>query len=385
VNLSRNLFVALALTIAPGFVSALQADPLHVTTKSEQTQASVSPEGMDQRILESASAYKRYAPVPRFAFFDLALPINAAEHIALDRNLVLYLAVLSQERAELPLKRVYVLVDGAEVELKPISSVISHQPPGPVVDTFGRFRQDALYLLPLVSRMEAKELLADFQGDRLAFKLGTFSDNLELPADVSKLAGEEPIGTGPTPAGLNQILRREYPGFVSLTANSIASQTPLPSVSHTKSVPNTTANKNPWSSPKIRVGLTFQQFMSAMSEQKKDNKLSEISRDASGVSLFLQTDSIGSCNCSTQFNFEGASRQNAILSGIEYQLSSNADLQKVVAYLGLTYGKPTKYMNNDKGTPIWEHPLGGGYGAMCVAEKATSESKPRVSFIRGKD
>lgn len=177
------------------------------------TYAAVTPEKMRRRIEEAAVKYQEHAPVPRIVLYDVAYPRDAQEHARLDGHAVLLITALSQERGELPLRRLYVSAAGQEVELKLLKLVLSEQTAAGDLSarTFGPFREDALYLLPLHMRARAGELLADFALSRMRMKVVDFGT--PLPDDVSKFGIKPPSGAGPSADALQELVRREYPSF----------------------------------------------------------------------------------------------------------------------------------------------------------------------------
>lgn len=173
----------------------------------------VTPERMSQRIEEAAIKYQTNAPIPRVVLYDIGYPRNDQEYAALDGHAVILVTALAQEREELPLQRVYVLIDGKEIELKLLKLVLSEQRVTGSISakTFGAFRADALYLLPMHLRMKAGDLLADFGRNRMAFKVATFGT--PVSAEVSRLTVKALTGAGPSDETLEEFIKREYPSF----------------------------------------------------------------------------------------------------------------------------------------------------------------------------
>lgn len=177
------------------------------------SRAPVTPERMRLRIEEAAVKYQTYAPVPRIVLYDIGYPRDAGEYASLEGYAVILITALSQERGELPLRRVYLSADGKEVELKLLKLVLSEQPAnGDVTSkTFGPYRADALYLLPLQLRARPGDLLADFTSNRTGMKVADFA--APLPDDVQGFDLKPPAGAAPPPGVLEQFIRREYPSF----------------------------------------------------------------------------------------------------------------------------------------------------------------------------
>jgi hypothetical protein len=171
-----------------------------------------TPAHMKQRIEEAAVQYARYAPVPRLVLYDIGYPNGEKEYVSLDGNAVILLTALSQEREELPLPKVSASCGGKETGFKLLKVVLAELPTDTATaKTFGRFRADALYLLPISLRVQNCDLLVDFQKNRLAFKVATFGT--PLPADVNNLTQIKPSGAGPSESALEAFIRREYPSF----------------------------------------------------------------------------------------------------------------------------------------------------------------------------
>lgn len=172
-----------------------------------------TPERMSRRIEEAAIKYQANAPIPRVVLYDIAYPRNDQEYAALDGHSVMLLTALAQDREELPLQRVYVLMDGKEVELKPLKLILSQQLAASSISakTFGAFRADALYLLPMYMRMKPADLMVDFGRNRTALKAATFGT--PVPAEVGRLNVQAPTGAGLSDKILEEFIRREYPSF----------------------------------------------------------------------------------------------------------------------------------------------------------------------------
>jgi hypothetical protein len=172
-----------------------------------------TPERMNQRLEEAGVKYQADAPYPRGVLWDIGYPHNDQEYVELDGYAVILITALTQERDELPLKRVYVLADGKEIELKLIKEVLSEQSgaKSAAAKTFGPFRADALYLLPVYLRIKTTDLMADFAKNKMGSKIGIFGGTVS--AEVSKLTIKPPTGVGPSDKVLQQFIKREFPSF----------------------------------------------------------------------------------------------------------------------------------------------------------------------------
>jgi hypothetical protein len=185
----------------------------HVTGDPEWNDKPVTPAKVSQRIEEAAVQYEAQAPIPRVVFYDIAYPRDEREYAALNGYAVMLTTALSQERSELPLKRVYVSAGGKEIELKVIKQVLSEQKAGggASAKTFGAFRADTLYLLPMYLRTEPGDLMVDFAANRTGFKMATLGT--PLSDEISKLPVKAPAAAGPPDKVLEDFVRREFPSF----------------------------------------------------------------------------------------------------------------------------------------------------------------------------
>ena len=126
---------------------------------------------------------------------------------------VVLVSVVTQDAAELPLRRVYVNVDGRETELIRLSSQLSGVRKGSkTYSVLGPYREDGFYLAPAGSMMADGYLQADFAVRRNGFNLyklpGTPPDFIKADSNPMPAPDARPE----TPA-LKAMLQREYKGF----------------------------------------------------------------------------------------------------------------------------------------------------------------------------
>jgi hypothetical protein len=96
---------------------------------------------------------------------------------------------------------------GGEEELVPYRSSLSREGGGSAEATvFGKFRQDALYLLPLHAALQKAELIADFAAHRSGFTLMQWVGGPAGAVSVPSRA----LGDAER-AALESFARREYP------------------------------------------------------------------------------------------------------------------------------------------------------------------------------
>lgn len=173
----------------------------------------ITPAYMNERIEKAAIRYAANAPIARIIFNDISYPVSEEEYAALDGNAVILLSAISRVRKELPFRRVYVLSEGKEVELKLLNVMVSELPKSESAPakTFGRYRADALYLLPMSLHAKNAVLLADFQKNSTGFRV--VSLDVTLPDELKRLMLIKPAGTGPSQSDLEKYIKHMYPGF----------------------------------------------------------------------------------------------------------------------------------------------------------------------------
>ncbi|MBF6023966.1 hypothetical protein [Lysobacter niastensis] len=204
------------LVIAALLGACASADhTVHVLGTPSWAQNPVAPEAMNQRIEDAAAEYAPHAPVPRLALFDIAFPSSESELKSTGGNGVLLLTALSQDKSELPPKRLYVTWRGEEHTLEQIHSAIDLPAQSPsVTEVLGPNRWDGLYLFPVRLMEDGAVLTLDFAANRTGFVFGQFSS-----------AQREALGYDPSAAAASasdisardaimDLVAREYPGFV---------------------------------------------------------------------------------------------------------------------------------------------------------------------------
>jgi len=188
---------------------------IHVFGSRSWTQTPTVPEGMRQRVEESAIEFQQHAPVPRIGLFDIAFPSSATELRDTDGYGVLLMTALSQDERELPPKRLYVTLDGREHVLRLISSTRTAPTQSPNVErVLGANRWDALYLFPVYLMQDGAALSLDFAENRDGFVLGRFSTANRNTLGYDMLVGEAPAGDSPPSNAIMRMVAREYPGFL---------------------------------------------------------------------------------------------------------------------------------------------------------------------------
>jgi hypothetical protein len=179
------------------------------------SQNPVSPADMTERLQKSAIDTAKVAPkgAARGSSVDFCWASSPEEYRALAKHVLVLVSVVTQDAAELPLRRVYVNIDGRETELTKLSSRRSSVRKGSITySILGPYREDGFYLAPAGSMMADAYLQADFAVRRNGFNLYKLPG---MPPDFIK-ADSNPMpapDARPDAPALKAMLRREYKGF----------------------------------------------------------------------------------------------------------------------------------------------------------------------------
>ncbi len=189
--------------------------PVHLESDAGWSHGPVSNAALDARLAAAALQYRSYAPVPRIAFFDLAYPKDSTEAAAMNGYAVLVVTAVVQDSTELPLLHVYVRAINGDYELPLVARVASWLPTTDTIirPTFGRFRLDASYLLPLAARTSQGDLLVDFATHRQGFRLIHFAGDVPEPVRRLRFIGSS--AQQPAVATVWVMVQREYPDLAA--------------------------------------------------------------------------------------------------------------------------------------------------------------------------
>jgi hypothetical protein len=179
------------------------------------SQDPVTQADITERLEKSAIQTAKSAPkgAARGSSIDFCWASTPEEYRALAKHVLVLVSVVTQDAAELPLRRVYVTVDGKETELTRLSSQLSGVRKGSrTFSVLGPYREDGFYLAPAGLMMAEGYLQADFAVRRNGFNLyrlpGTPPDFIK--ADSNPIS---PSDAKPDMPALKALLQREYRGF----------------------------------------------------------------------------------------------------------------------------------------------------------------------------
>ncbi len=175
---------------------------------------------LNARLRDAANEYRKYAPVPRVALYDVAYPKDCGELATMKGFAILAVTAVAQDSTELPPSEVYAVVTGAQTPLFQVAGGQSHVASSDtlVSATFGTFRYDALYLLPVSASRAQAEVLVDFAAHRRGFRLATLSG--QIPQRLRSCVPSSTKTETPNSAAIGEFVQREYPdrGLLSHTA-----------------------------------------------------------------------------------------------------------------------------------------------------------------------
>src|SRR5213083_2549744 len=166
----------LAATVIPAILPGQGVT--HVEVKQGWSRNPATDAEMTDRLRGAASQYRRYAPIPRIALYNIGYPSSPAEYEALNGYGAIVVTVVAQDSAELPLARLYFRsAAGVESALPVVVFRCGRLVPADsvVATTFGNNRCDALHFFPVQLAPTQGDLLADFAVRRSGFRIERFS------------------------------------------------------------------------------------------------------------------------------------------------------------------------------------------------------------------
>lgn len=189
-------------------------EPEHLVGPGTTTNEPVASSAFDRNIEDIATKYLSVYPDggDRVAFFDLGLPKDAAEYVAMGKNGIILVSAFSRDNAELPLARVFVRLNGNDVTLRRLWFAPRDVAAGSSTEKmFGPNRVDAFFLFPIELLQPGVEVICDFAANRQDFSLGTVD---MVPADFMRGDPNPAHNDNPPKLALGTFIAREYPGII---------------------------------------------------------------------------------------------------------------------------------------------------------------------------
>jgi hypothetical protein len=178
------------------------------------THGAVSPADIAERLEKSAIDTARIAPsAARGSSIDFSWPMTPEEYVATAKHVVVLVSVVTQDAAELPLRRVHVRAGDKDVELVRLShELVAVAKRSKTFSILGPYREDGFYLAPAGAMMAEGYLQADFATRRNDFNLY----KLPVPAPDFIRSDKNPElspDSKPDLAAVRAMIKREYKGF----------------------------------------------------------------------------------------------------------------------------------------------------------------------------
>jgi hypothetical protein len=213
--MKRILILVFVYLAALSVAVSAEAQTMHLIKQGSWVQQSVTPETINRRVEQAATQYISYVSLPRAVFHDIAYPADEKEYAALDGFGVMLVSVFSQDKDEIPPKRLFARVGDTEITLHVFTSVfVKDSGSDTVKRVLGPNRWDGLYYYPVYLTLQAEELVMDFAKTRTGFVMARFSDQDRKVLDLLKIPIPPPKGNKPPKEALIKLVAREYPGFI---------------------------------------------------------------------------------------------------------------------------------------------------------------------------
>lgn len=185
-----------------------------IMSKRPPARGAVSPADIAERLEKSANETARMVPkAARGSAIDFAWPMTAEEYAATAKHVLVLVSVVTQDAAELPLRRVHIRAGGNDIELVRLSHQLVDVAKGSrTLSVLGPYREDGFYLAPASAMMAEGYLQADFATRRSDFNLyklpGTAPDFIRSDKNP-----ESSPDSKPDLAAVRAMIMREYKGF----------------------------------------------------------------------------------------------------------------------------------------------------------------------------
>lgn len=206
--MQRIAVVLLLLLLANGALAQIMSKP------RPATRGAVSPADIAERLEKSAKETARIVPsAARGSATDFAWPMSPEEYAATAKHVLVLVSVVTQDAAELPLRRVHIRAGGKDVELVRLSHELVGVAKGSrTFSVLGPYREDGFYLAPASAMMADGYLQADFATRRSDFNL--YKLPVTAPDFIRSDKNPEPLpDSKPDLAAVRAMIMREYKGF----------------------------------------------------------------------------------------------------------------------------------------------------------------------------
>ena len=202
-------------------VPEAQEEGIHGIRIGEASYEQLSTLRMQERLVATAEQFKEIGPLERASHYDIAYPANSEEYDAMEGSGILWVTSHSQIQEELPLTNMRISIDGiGNLTTGTIFVVATIEEDELVSSVLGKYRSDAVYLVPFFKEVAGATLVADYSMNRTDFVLGHFDTN--FPAELGPLKSIHDGFKYPSRAVFLSMLRREYPIAINETTGLLS-------------------------------------------------------------------------------------------------------------------------------------------------------------------
>jgi len=209
-NISSSVIVGLSLLFFAGSV--------YSQTVSASIEWGTSPATVPtvyEFLRTFATENERHGPFRGMAAFDVSYPASVEELNQLGGNAVLAITAITPVQERLPPARVFVTFGKEEVDLKKFHAIYSQYEgePDKVPSVLGRFRMDAVYLLPMSVRFKpGLSLWIRFANDPSGPLLfGSFDG--PVPGELKVIVSKAPTDSSYSDTYLKAFIARKFPEY----------------------------------------------------------------------------------------------------------------------------------------------------------------------------
>ena len=199
----------LVFSVGVGADGKAKQEEIHGVKAGEFSYGKLTALKMQQRLLATAEQFKEVGPVARVIHHDIAYPANAEEYDAMEGAGIMWVTSHSQIQEELPLRNMRLRLDGiGNLTISPAFVISSIEEDEAISAVLGKYRSDAVYLMPFFKETVGATLVADYSMNRTDFVLGNLESS--FPKELGPLTSIYDEFKYPSPGVFQKMLRREF-------------------------------------------------------------------------------------------------------------------------------------------------------------------------------
>lgn len=233
-----SLFLIFSLAIS---FSCIAGDGvIHLVHSGNSVYEELTKLSMQNTLVDTAKKYEKYGQIARATNHDMAYPIDSNEYSKMNGFGILWVTSHSQLKEELPIKNLRISIENIGIiDLEPIYSFPTVEQDKLVAKVLGKYRSDAIYMIPFFEEVKGSTLIADYSLNRTNFILGKLEKN--FPPEIGKPIRLPSVINYPDMDIFNVMLEREYPIAKELITKSKAPNKLLKAARFTRWTPQSGA------------------------------------------------------------------------------------------------------------------------------------------------